>query len=174
MFNQHFFDNFNYLFRNFTKMTGNFSPFVDGILPGISTFNNKNYNSDIVYTIKINRNFIQEDHEYNVYYKRVVVCDLCDINKNICEKCNNKRFIEIKQVFNNILIKHCIICDECKDKKCIECNGNEYTEEEKKVILNIKGEKILELIDKKQTIILKENGNILKEKTTDLVIIFTY
>jgi DnaJ-class molecular chaperone len=139
----------------------------------MSTFNNKNYNSDISYKIKINRNFINEDNnEYNIYYKRVVICELC-INKNVCKKCNNKRFIETKQIFNNIIIKQRIICNECNDnKKCVKCNNNEYIEEEKKIILNIKGNKIFELIDNKQTIILKENGNVLKDKITNLVIIF--
>ena len=90
----------------------------------------------------------------------------------MCDKCNNKGFIEIKQNFNNVIIRQHIICTDCKDKKCIKCDNNEYTEEEKKVILNIKGDKILELIDNKQTIILKEHGNILKDKITNLVIIF--
>jgi DnaJ-class molecular chaperone len=177
VFNSHFFQNFQSFFNNFTKMTGDFSPFVGiqempGIKPGMSTFNNKNYNSDIVFSIKINRNFIKEDNEYNINYKRVVICDICSLNKEICNKCNNKGFIEIKQNFNNIIIRQHIICTDCKDKKCIKCNNNEYNEEEKKVILNIKGDKIFELIDNKQTIILKEHGNILKDKITNLVIIF--
>lgn len=184
-FNSQFFQSFQSFFNNFTKMTGDFSPFVGiqgmqgmtpgmppGIRPGMSTFNNKNYNSDIVYSIKINRPFIKEDNEYNINYKRVVFCDTCTLNKEICNKCNNKGFIEIKQNFNNVIIRQHIICTDCNDKKCIKCNNNEYNEEEKKVILNIKGDKIFELIDNKQTIILKEHGNILKDKITNLVIIF--
>ena len=171
IFNSPFFNNFNSLFSNFTKMNGDLSSFMGmhGIKPGMSTFNNKNYSSDITYRIKINRNFIREDQEYNVYYKRVVVCNSCNLSgvpPIICEKCNNKRFIQTTKVFNNIIIKERIICNDCydKDKKCVKCNGNEYTEEDKKVILNIKRDKIIDLIDKKQSIILKEHGNILKDK----------
>lgn len=177
---------FNSFFNNFTKMSGNsnggFPGFPGGIpgfpgmipemiRPGMPTFNNRNYNSDIVYTIKINRRFLREDQDYNINYKRIIVCDDCD--KNICQKCNNNRIIENKIILNNMTILQHIPCDSCKDNKCKKCNNNQYIEEEKKVILNIKKDKIEELIDNRQTIILKENGNILKERKTDLIIIFT-
>ena len=160
-FNNSSFQNFSTFFQNFSNI-----PYIN---PGIPNFNN--YDTDIIYTIKIDRNIIREDNEYNIYYKRSVICNECLLNKNICEKCNNKRVIETKQIFNNIIIIHRVVCNECK---CIKCNNNEYTEEDKKVILNIKGDKIIELIDKKQTIILKKNGNVLKDKITDLVIILSY
>jgi DnaJ-class molecular chaperone len=182
--NSQFFQNFTSFFNNFTKMTGDFSipgipgmsmpsmPSIPGIIPGVSTFNNKNYNSDITYTIKINRLFLRQENEYNVYYKRIIVCKECE-NSKICEKCDGKRFIENKIVLNNIIMRQRILCDLCKDNLCKKCNGNEYIEDNKKVILNIKGDKIIELIDNKQTIILRENGNVLKDKITDLVIIFS-
>lgn len=190
-FNPEILNAFNSFFNNFTKMSGNQNGFFPGMMPGMipgmmpgmppemirpgmSTFNNRNYNSDIVYTIKINRRFLRDEQEYNINYKRIIVCDECD--KDICQKCNNKRFTENKIILNNMsnmtLIQQ-IPCDLCKDNKCKKCNNNQYIEEEKKVILNIKKDKLEELIDNKQTIILKENGNILKERKTDLIIIFT-
>ena len=43
---------------------------------------------------------------------------------------------------------------------------------EKKIIITVTIEKVLDIMEKNQTIILKEQGNILKDKITDLVVIF--
>lgn len=45
-----------------------------------------------------------------------------------------------------------------------------YKEEERKVIVTISVEKLIDMIEKKQTIIMPEQGNILKDKRTNLVI----
>jgi DnaJ-class molecular chaperone len=50
-------------------------------------------------------------------------------------------------------------------------NYNLYSEEDKKVIITITAEKLLDIIEKNQKIVMEGHGNILKDKKTDLIII---
>ncbi len=156
-----FFKDFNNLFNNFSSM--------------FNMFNNHNissndYDKDILFTITIKRSFLREEESYNVSYKRNIICEEC-----YCSLCNNKGFIEENIVIQNIMSiirKNCTCKNVSSLSLCSSCNGRKYKEEQNKVIVTIKSEKLFELIDNKQTIILKGRGNILKDKTTDLVIVF--
>lgn len=46
-----------------------------------------------------------------------------------------------------------------------------YSEEDKKVIITITAEKLIDIIEKNQKIVMEGQGNILKDKKTDLIII---
>ena len=45
-----------------------------------------------------------------------------------------------------------------------------FSEEDKKIIITITAEKLIDIIDKSQQIVMEEQGNILKNKRTNLII----
>lgn len=148
MFNMDIFKGFNDFFGNFTKMVNNMNE------NNMNTMNTHNsYYRDITYYININVYKITDINSFNITYKRY--------KYEVCDICQGKGFVKQEINLNNI---NTVIYNACKKEN--------YKEEEKKIIVTITIEKLLDIIEKNQTIILKEHGNILKDKSTDLIVIF--
>lgn len=142
-------------FQNFNNLFGNLSKIINNMNINNIQENNQNkiYDTDVTHIIKIDYQFLDPeiDSIFHIVYKiykyeeKNGVCILCNI-------CNNTGKI------NDIESKN--------------CTHVFYREEYKKIIITISAEKILNIIEKKQNIIMKGQGNILKNKKTDLIIIF--
>jgi DnaJ-class molecular chaperone len=146
--NMNIFNGFNDFFGKFTKMVNN----MNENSSNVNTISSS-YDRDITYYVNINVYKITDINTFNITYKRH--------KYEICDICQGKGFVQQDINIGNI---NSVIYNTCKSEN--------YKEEEKKIIITITIEKLLDIIEKNQTIILKDHGNILKDKSTDLIIIF--
>jgi DnaJ-class molecular chaperone len=164
-FNNEFFKDFNTNFFNlhnsFQQFPG-FQPFSANF-PSFPSF--KPYSpfkpdymntkiDDITHVINIDKDLLKEEEIFKINYK----------NKEYCKVCNETGFIQQQYTQENSNIFFMSICNQC--------SGRKFIENDKNIVITINREKLLEIIDNKNTIILKNNGNIFKNKITDLIIIF--
>ena len=166
MFNTDIFKGFNNFFGNFTRM-------VNNINENNTNINNNNtpnsYDRDVIYYVNINANSITNINTFYITYKRYrcQVCDLCQGKGFI------KQEIDIPSSNEGIpMVYPSGVINDINTFIYSMCKTEDYKEEEKKIIITVTIEKVLDIMEKNQTIILKEQGNILKDKITDLVVIF--
>ena len=149
--NNHNIPDFN-TFQNFNNLFGNLSKIINDMNINNIQENNQNkiYDTDVTHIIKIDYQFLDPDIDsiFHIVYKIYKY----EEKNGVCILCNNTGKI------NDIESKN--------------CTHIFYREEYKKIIITISAEKILDIIEKKQNIIMKGHGNILKNKKTDLIIIF--
>lgn len=148
------FSGFNDLFGNLTKIVNDMN--INNIT---DITNTKTYDTDVTHIIKIDYQYLDPyiSSVFHISYKR----HKYEEKVGDCNLCNNTGMI--KQVINQ---------NNMFSISYKNCSHSYYREDYKKIIITISAEKIIDIIDKKQTIIMKGHGNILKNKTTDLIIIF--
>jgi DnaJ-class molecular chaperone len=110
---------------------------------------------DINCTIKVDVPTIQENSKFDIVYNRNIYCNECD----------GKGTIEQNITINNMNIS--------SFNSCRKCFGRTFLIEQKKVVINLDKESLLKLIETKDSIIIVDQGNIYKEKTTNLIVKFT-
>ena len=110
---------------------------------------------DINCTIKVDVPTIQENSKFDIVYNRNIYCNECD----------GKGTVEHNITINNMNIS--------SFNSCRKCFGRSFLIEQKKVVINLDKESLLKLIETKDNIIIVDQGNIYKEKTTNLIVKFT-
>lgn len=147
-------NNFKDLFGNLTKIINDMN--INNINDNANT---KIYDTDVIHKIKIDYEFLNPDISsvFHICYKR----QKYEEKVGDCNICNNTGMVKQVITQNGIF--------GISYKSCIH---SYYKEEYKKIIITVSAERIIDMIEKKQSILMKDQGNILKDKNTDLIIIF--
>lgn len=147
-------NSFKDLFGNLTKIINDMN--INNITDNTNT---KKYDTDVIHKIKIDYEFLDPDVSsvFHICYK----IQKYEEKIGDCNTCNNTGMVKQVITQNDIF--------SVSYKTCIH---SYYNEEYKKIIITISVDRIIDIIEKKQSIIMKGQGNILKDKNTDLIIIF--